>query len=385
MSYYSIQWAHNFLVHNKPLIYGNKIENFKVTGKGRIRMADTGSEALCGGWPYYDIHCNALIHVIPMMFNKCSCFEVSGITVTRANSYHLFTAHCENVFINDVKFIDPRCLSADGIGVNGSMNYLIANVLMVTNDDGITLNPGYIDPRGYDGNYWDCTPGQDNSVRNFEICHSYINSAYGGWGKAIAFIPWGKSAENQEYEMTEDIYVHDCILKGGHAVGTWCDDPYHGKQPFDGTETDDYSPVSDIVLKKNLYLSKCDLLTVKVTGMDSDTDELKSSAEVVNGDFHDRLCNWHRSEGVAKNPGEDGVCLNGGQEIEQILSSVVGDNSFSFDVCGNGEVFIDGKTEKFSVGEKNAITISKTYRTVKNIRIGIKAENKTIVYGVKRV
>lgn len=383
--YYSIQWAHNFLVHNKPLIYGNKIENFKVTGKGRIRMADTGSEALCGGWPYYDIHCNALIHVIPMMFNKCSCFEVSGITVTRANSYHLFTAHCENVFINDVKFIDPRCLSADGIGVNGSMNYLIANVLMVTNDDGITLNPGYIDPRGYDGNYWDCTPGQDNSVRNFEICHSYINSAYGGWGKAIAFIPWGKSAENQEYEMTEDIYVHDCILKGGHAVGTWCDDPYHGKQPFDGTETDDYSPVSDIVLKKNLYLSKCDLLTVKVTGMDSDTDELKSSAEVVNGDFHDRLCNWHRSEGVAKNPGEDGVCLNGGQEIEQILSSVVGDNSFSFDVCGNGEVFIDGKTEKFSVGEKNAITISKTYRTVKNIRIGIKAENKTIVYGVKRV
>ena len=88
---------------------------------------------------------------------------------------------------------------------------------------------------------------------------------------------------------------------------------------------------------------------------------------------------------MAKNPGEDGVCLNGGQEIEQILSSVVGDNSFSFDVCGNGEVFIDGKTEKFSVGEKTAITISKTYRTVKNIRIGIKAENKTIVYGVKRV
>ena len=383
--YYSIQWAHNFLVHNKPLVYGNKISNFKVTGKGRIRMADTGSEALCGGWPYYDIHCNALIHIVPIMFNKCSDFEVSGITVTRANSYHLFTAHCKNAFINDVKFIDPRCLSADGIGANGSSNYLIANVLMVTNDDGITLNPGYIDPRGYDGNYWDCTPGDDNSIRNFEICHSYINSAYGGWGKAIAFIPWGKSAENQEYEMTENVCVHDCILKGGHAVGTWCDDPYHGKQPFDGTETDDYSPVADIVLKNNLYLSKCDLLTVNVTNMVSDTDELKSSVNVVNGDFHDRLCNWHKSEGVVKKPEEDGVRLSDKQGIEQILSSVAGDNSFAFEVCGNGEVFIDGTVEKFSCAEKTVVTISKKYKTVKNIRIGVKAENKATVYTVKRV
>jgi len=295
--YYSIQWAHNFLVYNKPLVYGNGISRFKVTGKGRIRMADTGSEALCGGWPYYDIHCNSLIHVIPIMFNKCTDFEVSGVTIARANSYHLFTAHCKNAFINDLKFIDPRCLSADGIGINGSKNYLIANVTMVTNDDGVTLNPGYIDPRGYDGNYWDCTPGADNSIDNVEICFSYINSAYGGWGKAIAFIPWGKSGENQEFEMTENVFVHDCVLKGGCAVGTWCDDPYHGKQPFDGTETDDYSPVADITFRNNIYLSKCDLLTVKVTNMVSD-NELKSSVEVVNGDFHDRLCNWKRSGAV---------------------------------------------------------------------------------------
>ena len=383
--YYSIQWAHNFLVHNKPLVYGNGIRNFKVTGKGRIRMADTGSEALCGGWPYYDIHCNALIHIIPMMFNKCSDFEISGLTVTRANSYHLFTAHCENVFVNDVKFIDPRCLSADGIGLNGSKNYLIANVLMVTNDDGITLNPGYIDPRGYDGNYWDCTPGKDNSIRNIEICHSYIDSAYGGWGKAIAFIPWGKSAENQEYEMTENIFVHDCILKGGHAVGTWCDDPYHGKQPFDGTETDDYSPVSDVVLRNNIYLSPCDLLTVRVTGMVSDTPELKSSVEVVNGDFHDRLCNWNRSEGMAKNPDEDGVKLAAGQELYQTLSSVPGDNSFAFELCGSGEVFIDGTTKKFSAAEKTSIVIGKKYGTTKNVRVGIRTDDRAEVFEVKRI
>ena len=401
--YYSIQWAHNFLVHNKPLVYGNGISRFKVTGKGRIRMADTGSEALCGGWPYYDIHCNSLIHIIPIMFNKCTDFEVSGVTIVRANSYHLFTAHCKNVFINDVKFIDPRCLSADGIGINGSKNYLIANVTMVTNDDGVTLNPGYIDPRGYDGNYWDCTPGADNSIDNVEICFSYINSAYGGWGKAIAFIPWGKSGENQELEMTENVYVHDCILKGGCAVGTWCDDPYHGKQPFDGTETDDYSPVADITFRNNIYLSKCDLLTVKVTNMVSD-NELKSSVEVVNGDFHDRLCNWKRSGAVEFLQGEgcvrlgvDGGNINGAEngaaknvengangEIRQILSSEKGRNRFAAEVLGKGALFAGDERTPFDVTEKTVITFEKQYRSVKNIAVGVASDGKATVYRIEK-
>ena len=408
--YYSIQWAHNFLVHNKPLVYGNGISRFKVTGKGRIRMADTGSEALCGGWPYYDIHCNSLIHIIPIMFNKCTDFEVSGVTIARANSYHLFTAHCKNVFINDVKFIDPRCLSADGIGINGSKNYLIANVTMVTNDDGVTLNPGYIDPRGYDGNYWDCTPDADNSIDNIEICHSYINSAYGGWGKAIAFIPWGKSGENQEFEMTENVFVHDCILKGGCAVGTWCDDPYHGKQPFDGTETDDYSPVVDITFRNNLYLSKSDLLTVKVTNMVSD-NELKSSVEVVNGDFHDRLCNWKRSGAVefslsdscvrlggnvegadnaaAKNVIKENVAMENAEngengEIRQILSSEKGMNRFAAEVLGKGVLFIDDEKTPFDVTEKTVITVEKQYRSVKNIAVGVASDGKATVYRIEK-
>ena len=398
--YYSIQWAHNFLVHNKPLVYGNGISRFKVTGKGRIRMADTGSEALCGGWPYYDIHCNSLIHVIPIMFNKCTDFEVSGVTIARANSYHLFTAHCKNAFINDLKFIDPRCLSADGIGINGSKNYLIANVTMVTNDDGVTLNPGYIDPRGYDGNYWDCTPGADNSIDNVEICFSYINSAYGGWGKAIAFIPWGKSGENQEFEMTENVFVHDCVLKGGCAVGTWCDDPYHGKQPFDGTETDDYSPVADITFRNNIYLSKCDLLTVKVTNMVSD-NELKSSVEVVNGDFHDRLCNWKRSGAVEFLQGEgcvrlgvDGGNIKGADnaaaenvengEIRQILSSEKGNNKFAAEVLGKGVLFVGGEKTPFDVTEKTVITVEKQYRSVKNIAVGVASDGKAIVYRIEK-
>ena len=373
-------------------------------------MADTGSEALCGGWPYYDIHCNSLIHIIPIMFNKCTDFEVSGVTIARANSYHLFTAHCKNVFINDVKFIDPRCLSADGIGINGSKNYLIANVTMVTNDDGVTLNPGYIDPRGYDGNYWDCTPDADNSIDNIEICHSYINSAYGGWGKAIAFIPWGKSGENQEFEMTENVFVHDCILKGGCAVGTWCDDPYHGKQPFDGTETDDYSPVADITFRNNLYLSKSDLLTVKVTNMVSD-NELKSSVEVVNGDFHDRLCNWKRSGAVefslsdscvrlggnvegadnaaAKNVIKENVAMENAEngengEIRQILSSEKGMNRFAAEVLGKGVLFIDDEKTPFDVTEKTVITVEKQYRSVKNIAVGVASDGKATVYRIEK-
>lgn len=380
--YYSIQWAHNFLVHNKPLIYGNGISEFKVAGEGRIRMCDSGSERLCGGWPYYDIHCNALIHIVPITFNKCSDFEVSGITITRANSYHVFLVHCKNVFLNGLKFIDPRCLSADGIGLNGSKNCLIANTVMVTNDDGITLNPGYIDPRGYDGNFWDCTPGADNSIENIEIRDCYINSAYGGWGKAIAFIPWGKSAENQENEMTKNVFVHDCILKGGHAVGTWCDDPYHGKQPFDGSETDDYSPISDIVFKNNVYLSPCDLLTVKVTNLVSDNN-LKSSFEIVNGNFQDRSCNWTIDGEVSFSASPTCAIVKNGGEIKQTISSVIGLNAFEISVEGKGEVSLGGVKVAFDCAQRESVFIRKKYSAVKNITLSIKAQSAKI-YSVKR-
>ena len=197
--------------------------------------------------------------------------------------------------------------------------------------------------------------------------------------------------------MTENVFVHDCVLKGGCAVGTWCDDPYHGKQPFDGTETDDYSPVADITFRNNIYLSKCDLLTVKVTNMVSD-NELKSSVEVVNGDFHDGLCNWKRSgaveflqgEGFVRLGGNGGIADNAAAEnvengeIRQILSSEKGNNKFAAEVLGKGVLFVGDEKTPFDVTEKTVITVEKQYRSVKNIAVGVASDGKAIVYRIEK-
>lgn len=377
--YYSIQWAHNFLVHNKPLLYGTHLNNVRVCGGGKIRMADTGSEALMGGWPYYDIHCNALIHAIPLGFNKCVNVELNDITVNRANSYHVLFCKCNGVFVNKIKFFDARCLSGDGIGIFTTKNVLVANAMICTNDDGITLSPGYDDPRGRNS-WWQSTPGENNTVTNVEIRNSYINSGYGGWGKAIAFIPWGKSSPNQEYALIKNINVHDCVLDGGNSIGTWSDDPYHGKQPYDGTELDDYSPVSDITFRNNVYLSKCDLAEIAVTNMVSD-NPLKSASRIVNGDFVDRLCNWKTSDGVAYDLENKCVPLKKGQTLYEIISSTVGKNQFEFRLKGSGELFIDNKKQPFSCEAGGTACISSNRSCVKNVKVGVIAHSPTEVYG----
>lgn len=380
--YYAVNWAHNFLVHNKPFIYSDKIENVRICGGGRIRMADTGSEALMGGWPYYDIHCNALIHILAIAFNHCKNIEISDITVNRANSYHTFFCKCRNVFIDGIRYFDPRCLSGDGIGIFGTANVLMVNSMIVTNDDGVTLNPGYDDPRSH-GSWWECTPGQNNTVEHIEIGNCYINSGYGGWGKAIAFIPWGKSAPNQEYALIRDVYVHDCVLDGGHSIGTWCDDPYHGKQPYDGSELDDYSPVCDIVFKNNVYLSKVDLMEIAVTNMVSDSC-LRSAVRIVNGNFADGLSNWKASDGVRLDRERGCVFLGENKSLYQIISSAAGSNEFVFEVRGRGFVFVNNKKEAFDKKERGTVKIRSAFSKVHNIRVGITAEEEVTVYSVRK-
>lgn len=379
--YYNINWAHNFLVHNKPLLYADKVERVRICGGGKIRMADTGSEALTGGYPYYDIHCNALIHVLPIAFNHCRRVEINSITINRANSYHTFFGSCSEIFINKIKFFDPRCLSGDGIGISGTRNVLVANAFMVTNDDGVTLNPGYDDPRGH--GWWQSTPGRDNTVTDIEIRDSYINSGYGAWGKAIAFIPWGKCAPNQEFAVTKNIYVHDCVLDGGHSVGTWCDDPFHGKQPYDGSELDDYSPVSDITFRRNTYLSKVDLMEIAVTNMVSDNG-LKSAKRIVNGNFADGLSNWKASDGVACDRQANCVPLAAGQKLYQIICSEAGENRFAFELKGKGVLFVNGKRVPFAHAARAEAEIAAVFRGERNIKVGIVAEADTQVYAVKK-
>ena len=138
-------------------------------------------------------------------------------------------------------------------------------------------------------------------------------------------------------------------------------------------------------------------MTVKVTNMVSD-NELKSSVEVVNGDFHDRLCNWKRSgaveflqgEGFVRLGGNGGIADNAAAEndengeIRQILSSEKGNNRFAAEVLGKGVLFVGDEKTPFDVTEKTVIKLEKQYRSVKNIAVGVASDGKAIVYRIEK-
>lgn len=96
----------------------------------------------------------------------------------------------------------------------------VARIFLESNDDGIVMTSSYADPRG--GVWWWGDNDWDRSVRNVEVCHSYINS---GGGKAIALIPWGSTNPDQQKQETDNVNVYDNVLMGGYSVGTWCDNP----------------------------------------------------------------------------------------------------------------------------------------------------------------
>ena len=339
-------WGHNFLVHNYPLLYADRAEFVAVTGEGRIRMCDGANSVKVAVNPDWGSHCEGIIHSIPLGFNKCKNVLIGGITVNRANSYNILLNHCDGVRVLGVRLYDVRCLSADGIGVTCSKNVLVDGCTIVTNDDGVTLTSMHDDPRGR--SWWQCTPGEDNCVRGVEVARSYINSGYGGGGKAIAFIPWGSDAPDQTKQIISDIYVHDCILLGGHSIGTWCDNPYNGKQPFDNTETDDYSPVTNIRILRNECRSNVDLLTVKTTFMKSDCG-LKSASEIVNGDFLLGLSNWKATDGVNV---RGSVCImDAGSEISEGLYLYKGGHKLKVLVRGKGKIVAGRREMPFELSE----------------------------------
>ena len=243
---------------NLPLIQGKDIENVKITGQGKIRSLDTYS--VDPRLDHYARVCTDRIHVIPIGFWKVRNIELSDVEIVRTNNYHTSFYYCENLFIGNVKMHEVKCVSGDGIGLSiGTHDVKVARIFLESNDDGIVMTSSYADPRG--GVWWWGDNDWDRSVRNVEVCHSYINS---GGGKAIALIPWGSTNPDQQKQETDNVNVYDNVLMGGYSVGTWCDNPFDGK-PFDNTEENDYAPVKNFHIVNNEYLSPCDLLSIRPT------------------------------------------------------------------------------------------------------------------------
>ena len=281
-----INWTHNLHVSNLPLVQAANIHHFKVTGHGTIRMMDTGSvEGV--GMPGYATGCPDRIHCIPLGFfcvDHCVCQDVE---ITRSNNYHTEFNHSTHVYIANVKLHEVKCVSGDGFGVAGAKHVFVNRCFMQSNDDGIVMSCHYYDPRGI--LWWTNMMEEDNSCRDITTAHSYINS---GGGKALAFITWGTSDPNQEREEIDGVYAYDNFLTSVNPVGTWPDNPYAGKQPFDNTETDDYSPVKNVRIFNNRYVGNCTLGPIACTNVLTDCG-VHSTSQFRNGDFTlGGMANW---------------------------------------------------------------------------------------------
>ncbi len=335
-----INWTHNMHVANLPLIQGKEIENVKITGQGRIRSMDV--ESTDDQFTDYRRFCNDRIHVIPIGFWKVKNVEVSDVEIVRTNNYHTAFYGCENVFVGNVKMHQVKCVSGDGIGLGvGTHHVKVVRIFDESNDDGVVLWTAYNDPRGI--LWWWAQPGKNNSIHNITVCHSYINSGAVTGGKAIAFIPWGTDDPHLENQEIYNINVYDNVLNGGYSVGTWPDNPYGGKKPFDNTETNDYSPVKDVRIYNNKYLSECNLLCIEPTNIITDCGMLSSEA-FQNGHFEHGHANW-TIEGDAGT--HDGYGFVKGGDLFEGLWLRNGTHTFSAKTKGRGKLFIqDAGTNK---------------------------------------
>ncbi|MBP5207954.1 MAG: hypothetical protein J6330_05810 [Clostridia bacterium] len=79
-----INWTHALHVATYPLIFARCVRNIKLTGRGKIRSMDTGSEERRIGW--YPNNCQDGIHCISVGFIACENYEVSDIEIVRANN-----------------------------------------------------------------------------------------------------------------------------------------------------------------------------------------------------------------------------------------------------------------------------------------------------------
>ncbi len=88
------------------------------------------------------------------------------------------------------------------------------------------------------------------------------------------------------------MYATDNYLDLGQSGRHMADNPYNGKQPFDNSETDDYSPVKDVRIVGNRYAGNCTLGPIRATNVLTDCG-VCSTSDFRNGDFTlGGMANW---------------------------------------------------------------------------------------------
>ena len=385
-----VNWTHCLHVCNLPLIQGANLHHIKITGKGSIRMMDTGSEEGVD-MPGYASGCPDRIHVIPIGFFCVEWCECRDFEIIRSNNYHTEYSHSRYVYLANLRLHEVKCVSGDGFGVAGAKHVFVNRCFFQSNDDGVVMSCHYFDPRGI--LWWTNMMGEDNSCRHITAAHSYINS---GGGKALAFITWGTNDPIQEREEISDIVAYDNYLVCVNPVGTWPDNPYNGKVPFDNCEDDDYSPVKNVRVFANRYQGNCTLGPIACTNVLTDCG-VHSTNNFRNGDFSlGGLANWtlQRNTDAAsidtviyadKEKGRISHYESGNVRAVQGLYLAMGKHSFSAEVMtgGAGARMIVYEIESGKIIASREVCCTRP--TVMELPFEIKAEAADVFVGFESV
>lgn len=384
-----VNWTHAASCHNYPLIQGDGVKNVRVTGGGTLRCVDTGGENLDSVSGSIWTGCENRIHIIPIGFYKCENVEISNIYLKRTNNYHINMRACANICVRNVMMNEVTCASGDGISATvGTKNMLIDRCFFYSNDDAVTICSTYNDPRGLA--WWHAQPGADNCIDNLTVVHSNLHGGHG-----ITFITWGTDAPDLSLQEIKNVTVTDCILGGGScSVGAWPDNPYYGKA-FDNTETNDYSPVKNVRIVKNVYKCATTLECIKATNFITDCG-IKSASDFENGDFERKngkknwvsgLSNWSvealsenaSSAAVANDTGYEGK-LTGSLIIYEGLYMSAGEHTFTLDarvVSGSAKLVVyDGEKNvmyaEADITSSGGQTLTFTNKKSATLRLGVK-------------
>lgn len=283
-----VNWTHSMHVSQLPMIQVANSDRVKVTGKGKLRSMDIGSEEGVDMKMRYSTGCPDRIHLITLGFFGAEYVECRDFEIVRSNNYHSAFYGCEKVYCANLKYHEAKCLSGDGFGlIAGTHDVLVNRCFFQSNDDGIVLTSVYNDPRGT--LWWTNAPETHAGPYDITVCHSYLNA---GTGKSIAFITWGTNDHILERTQISGISVYDNCIIATNPIGAWHDNPYNGRVPFDNMEMDDYSPVNSVRILHNRYRGNCTLGPVRPTDFISDCG-IYSSDRFENGDFTlGGLANW---------------------------------------------------------------------------------------------
>ncbi len=307
-----VNWPANHTSGNLPLLYARREEHFRLTGGGVIRLCDTESRSEDGQFRFIGdnvcIGCCDRMHVCPIGIVECDTFEVSNLTVIRASAVYLSLGDNRRGYLANLLLDQAKCTGADGMWPSGSNGMHFTRILLNSNDDGICLSSNYNDPR--DTLWCFAYPGSHRSTRHLALSHSRFRC--NPQGSAVSLCLWGTDAPDLEKQEVRDIHIFDTVLEGRLSLGGWTDNPYYGVFPFDGSETDDFSPVRNLRIHDCEFKSPVDIGAVRVTNFENDF-AYPSPAQFERGDFRRRpaeqnpgwvlgLANWSYATREAVEP-----------------------------------------------------------------------------------